>query len=634
MPKEWVPTHDVQEALSAQEDKDATFAAIDRRHALRLMSGSLLLPLLGVPSWLLADTRVEAIPTPAAQGSGIAEVFASDDPLISVKALLAITGAALSVAAMVSVPVALTGVFLGLVSGLIGIFWPSSGPSADDIWELIKDKVQGLVDSAISDVEFGALQNAITGLQQNLSDYANLQQTHLQLGSAQSLAQLREKYIAVDAFCIGIRPQFLPLGHEARFLPLFVQFANLHHALLQDMVLNGKAYGVEAGITAGDVAKLSQTVAINSVTFDLFWNGIQARFGHGFAQLGGGQAVMHASKVTAPSGNKTYIEDGLYDTVKSAYNTLAQLTVLAKDFRDLWPYMGGLQKGPVALTRELWFGPFGKPDALELPGDYSRISAVDGSATPGAGVWENTYGFAVSAAPAPSPLAPLSDAGFGYLVVNRAPGDVWQFPASLNMQRDEHVAMEHGAIVGVRVDIGHYVSRGVAGSASSIPAAGYLVSQLYFRHEDGTTLTYGSDPTSPAGDGREMKGYYGEDIDVPAGHILSGMYINTRVNNLYRHVGVGGASIGSMMFGFRLEDPNFTPTPASLIALAATHPTSLSADDLLATATAAAQTSGKPLTLEAQTQLRSRFERELASPQFAARRAAFQSRFSSYRKLQ
>jgi hypothetical protein len=39
------------------------------------------------------------------------------------------------------------------------------------------------------------------------------------------------------------------------------------------------------------------------------------------------------------------------------------------------------------------------------------------------------------------------------------------------------------------------------------------------------------------------------------------------------------------------------------------------------------------LTLEAQTQLRARFERELASPQFAAKRAAFQSRYSSYRKL-
>jgi len=395
------------------------------------------------------------------------------------------------------------------------------------------------------------------------------------------------------------------------------------------MVLNGKHYGVEAGLVAGDVAKLQQMVAINGVTFDHYWDGVRNRFLQAPVFVGDQNQPITASRVTAQSGNKTYIEDGLYDKIRSARNTFAQLTVLAKDFRDLWPSMGGLQKGAIALTRELWLGPHGKPDALELPGDYSAISPYNGSITPGLNVWQHTSGYAAATTMVPpSPLTPLSNVAFEQLDFHRADGDQWRFPVQPLMTRDAAVAMAHGPITKVKVDIGNYVSRGVAGSAASIPAAGFLVAQVYFWHEDGTLVTYGGLATGPGGDGREMKYYSGEDLDVPAGHVLSNMHVNTRVNNLYHHLGANGlSSIGSMMFGFRLKDPSLAPTASVLAHLAVAHPLDVPVDALMGVARA--RTGGGDA--NAMARLRAALERELAAGDFADRRAAFRARLEGAR---
>jgi hypothetical protein len=593
-----------------------------RRRALKLLAGGACAALFGAPARLPA--AVAAAFAPPASNDAPA---AADDPLISVKSTLAIVGSILSAASMVSPLAGVGGIFFGLFTTLVGLFWPNAGPGADDLWQVIRARVSQLVDSAISDAEFAALQNAIAGLQANLTDYASLQQIHLQLGSAQSLADLRQKYIAVDAFCIGIRPQFLPQGREERFLPLFAAFATLHHMLLQDMVLNGKRYGVEPGLVAGDVAKLQQVVATNGVTFDHHWEGVRFRFINNPIFLGDQNAPVTATRISAPSGNRTYIEDGLYDKLKSAHATFAQLTVLAKDFRDLWPAMGGLRKGPVALTRELWLGPYGKPDALELPGDYSAIRPYDGSIVPGLNVWQRTSGYAAAAIPEPSPLAPPSSVGFDLIDFHRADGDDWRFPAQPRVVRDPGIAMAHGPITRVRVDTGHYVSRGVSGSSASIPAAGHLVAQVYFWHEDGTEVTHGGLATGPGGDGREMKYYVGEDVAIPSSHVLSGMHVCTRVNNLYHHLGANSlSSIGSIMFGFRLKDPSLAPTPALLVHLAATHPLGLDVDALLGVAAASAAANGRRFDEAARASLRATLSRELSGVAFADRRAAFRAR--------
>jgi hypothetical protein len=296
--------------------------------------------------------------------------------------------------------------------------------------------------------------------------------------------------------------------------------------------------------------------------------------------------------------------------------------VLAKDFRDLWPSMGGLQKGAVALTRELWLGPHGKPDALELPGDYSAISPYNGSITPGQNVWQHTSGHAAATAPVPpSPLTPLSSVNFVQLDFHRADGDQWRFPVQPVMTRNADVAMAHGPITKVKVDIGNYVSRGIAGSSATIPAAGFLVAQVYFWHEDGTPVTHGGLATGPGGDGREMKYYVGEDLGVPAGHVLSNMSVTTRVNNLYHHLGANLSSIGSMMFGFRLKDPGLAPTVPVLAHLAATHPLDVSIDELTSIARAGANAGA----------VRAALEHELARGDFADRRAAFRARLQGAR---
>ena len=611
-------------ALAARAREPRADAPRDpgRRRALEALSGGALLALLAPRTPLAAAIQSEFgkdAPAPAAV----------DDPLFALKLHMLIVGTVLGVAGQAVPLIGGITAFLGLVGSIVGLFWPDSEPSADDIWNLIRDRVQHLVDSAISDAEFAILQNAITGLQQNLTDYATLQQIHLQLDSAQSLSDLRQKFIAVDAYCVGIRAQFLPQGKELRFLPLFTAFATLHQTLLQDMVLNGKHYGVEAGIAAGDVARLQQTIAINGVTFDHHWRDIEFLYRDHPLSHGDTNEVIHATRVKAPSGNKTYIEDGLYDRVKADHNTYAQLTVLAKDFRDLWPYMGGLRKGRAALTRELWLGPFGRPDALELPGDYAAIAPYDGNVPLSHNVWQHSSGYAASHVPQPSPPERLSQVGFQLLNFPRAENDVWRFPIEPVMQRTG-TAMVHGQITRVRVDTGHYVSAGHAGGAATIPAAGFLVAKIYFWHEDGTMVSHGELATGPNGDGREMKAYYGEDLDVPAGHVLSGLHVNTRVNNLYRHVGANGAhTIGSMMFGFRLQDPTPPPSPELLLQFAVTHPVGLSLDQLmdLAVATRNAESFGA----EERVRLRAELGRELDGAAFAERRAKFQARLGGRR---
>jgi hypothetical protein len=407
-------------AASAPEDADFTDAG--RREILRRLALGAVLAALGTPSWLRAGTR-QALATAASTGLVPLSSSGEIKGAYATKSILAIIGVATGIAAAATSAVPVVGVVLGvitaiigLVGALVGIFWnPSPGQEADTIWNLIKAKVQNLINVSISDAEYAALSGAIDGLKNNMLDYIALVKQHKQLKSAQSLSELRQKYIAVDAFCIGVRPQFLPPGSESRFLVLFAQFANLHHILLQDMVLNGKAYGVEPGLVANDVEKLAQTVAQNCATFDRFWIEFLANCAHSRrdSSMGAAHPAYHgADGAGFPETYYSWVEDALYDRNRDVNNSIAQVTTLAKDYRDLWPYMGGLKAGPASLTRELWIGPFGEPDCFELGGDFSIIDSAykvhNGSGHPALSIpWQNTSGYAAAQKPGDSPMASL-----------------------------------------------------------------------------------------------------------------------------------------------------------------------------------------------------------------------------------
>lgn len=606
----------VSGALMPVQDDDARFTDASRRRALRLLSAGAAAALFGAPLRLRADPLAQQVRRALAPLPHAATDTVTDDGVHAAETILAIGGTAFSVGLSVAtatgplgIGVAIIGGVLSLVGTLISIFWPGSQP---DLWSQIRDKVQALIDSAISDAEYAALQATITGLRNNLTDYLALAQQHMQLRSAQSLSQLRQKYIAVDTYCIGVRPLFLPHGSEERFLPLFVQFANLHHILLQDMVLNGKAWGVEPGILANDVAKLSQTVALNGAAFDMYWQGIEGKFRYRM-NLDGHN--IGATRYTSTYGNHTYVEDHLYDAIRDAHNTYSQLLAVTRDFRELWPYMGGLREGPAALKRQLWFGPFGRPDARDV-NDYDYIKSHGGSLwgpdwrpTSGCGSVRMPEGNGVQQGTAVSSL------NVTYLGSGTRPD--WHFPVAITPVRDS--AAPAGPIVGIRVDSAYYKSMG-----HRLPAAGFLVARVYATRKDGSQVHYGDWPGTPSGgDGRELQAYYGEDVAVPKHHVLSDLRVTTMVRSLYDNVDSGRRSAGSIMFAFQLEDPYLTPAPDVLGLIAASNP-GVSAKHLVELVRASRMASGKPLSGEEATRLHAQMQGELDSAPLKAKRAAFQ----------
>lgn len=606
----------VSGALLPARDDDARFTDASRRRALRLLSAGAAAALFAAPPRLRADPLAQQVRRALAPLPHAATDAAADDGVHAAETILAIGGTAFSVglsAATATGPfgigVAIIGGVLSLVGTLISIFWPGSQP---DLWSQIREKVQALIDSAISDAEYAALQATITGLRNNLTDYLALAQQHIQLRSAQSLSQLRQKYIAVDTYCIGVRPLFLPHGSEERFLPLFVQFANLHHILLQDMVLNGKAWGVEPGILANDVAKLSQTVALNGATFDMYWRGIEGKFRYGMNLNG---RDIAATRYTSTYGNHTYVEDHLYDAIRDAHNTYSQLVAVTRDFRELWPYMGGLREGPAALKRQLWFGPFGKPDARDV-NDYDYIKGHGGSM--GGPDWRSASGCRSVSMPDGSGVqqgTAVSSLDVAYLGSGVRPA--WHFPRAITPVRDGGAAA--GPITGIRVDSAYYKSMG-----HRLPAAGYLVARIYATRRDGSQVHYGDWAGTPSGgDGHELQAYYGEDVAAPKHHVLSDLHVTTMVRSLYDNVDSGHRSVGSVMFAFQLEDPYLTPTPDVLGLIAASNP-GVSAKHLVALVQASRAASGRPLAGEEAAQLHARMEGELDSAPLREKRAAFQ----------
>lgn len=646
----------------SQPHEDADFADPRRRELLRRLSFGAMLAALGTPLWLRGIERASAraLGPAAAANSGLPVPYDTDVDIkgaYASKSILALIGAATGIAAagfgfaafpVVGLVLGVVGAVVGLVGALVGIFWnPAPGQVADSIWSLIQARVQNLINVTISNAEFDALSGAIDGLKDNLLDYVALVKQHKLLGSAQSLEELRQKYTAVDTYCIGVREQFLPEGSESRFLVLFAQFANLHHMLLQDMVLNGKAYGVEPGLTAADVEKLARTVARNCATFDHFWEEFLDRCAASRSDntFGATHVVFHGSGADGEGREdyKGWVEDGLYDRNRAVSDSIAQVTTLAKDYRDLWPCMGALRAGPVSLTRELWLGPFGSPDCYEFGGDFTVINQ------PGWGWWAQTGGYQAAQKPNDSPLAPLR----GISIRQLSDPPYLRFPYDFTLLRvgDGQTPTpgafwlslsdaDGGPASRVTVSLTSYF---VADGQSQIPHAGRLVSQLAFPKANGT-FTVGDTrdgggvsafaPGDPAH--RDL------DAKVDASHVLSGMHVNSHVTRLYggnmnlanesgypvgtADIPPGVKAIGSMMFGFRLKDPLLAPDADVLAAIRAANPElpPLGPDAAVDIVKRVRQAHGRSLPADEAAALRRQFERELADPALAERSTAFE----------
>ncbi|MCC8371364.1 MAG: insecticidal delta-endotoxin Cry8Ea1 family protein [Rickettsia endosymbiont of Pseudomimeciton antennatum] len=119
------------------------------------------------------------------------------------------------------------GNFLAL---LIGLFWPSSEES---IWDEIKAQVERLIDTKIDEAIYALVNGFLIGLGDNLKAFLQT----VKLGDP---ALMSQNFVACHNLFVNELPQFqLQINDtQKQLLPLFVQFANLHLALLRTGVLN------------------------------------------------------------------------------------------------------------------------------------------------------------------------------------------------------------------------------------------------------------------------------------------------------------------------------------------------------------------------------------------------------------
>jgi hypothetical protein len=132
-----------------------------------------------------------------------------------------------------------------LLAGLVGLFWPSDQP---DVWDSIRARVEALIDQKIATFEYQTVREDLTGLKSLIGEY-----TVALTSSANNPEDISNNYGNARAAFETDLPHFQAEGYELLLLPLFVQFANLHLALLRD----GATFG--ANWWSGDLPQLEET---------------------------------------------------------------------------------------------------------------------------------------------------------------------------------------------------------------------------------------------------------------------------------------------------------------------------------------------------------------------------------------
>jgi len=560
----------------------------DRRQALRRLAAGALLPLAATPLATVAQD-VPVYPPPsgwinpfplgcngrAADGVAQGVTFPFTDPLNDLKSVFDFG--------------------LNLIPGVGGalavvfdLMFPSlAGPN---LWDEIKDRINQLIEHAIEESVIAAMQIALRGSDAPSASPGGLQAVLATF--ARDISNYKPGDTLLDGEAVDIRNLFIdqvglfqPAGWEQQTLPLFAQFANLHLLFLREVIRHGAGYGVKADTIQalqGDIDGYTDAQGVHHDGYlKQYCNYVDATLPEVKAKLeqdyqatrsidwyaGTHLEVVASADASAYSEDlQGYVATGTWGARKKQNAMLTLLTHSVQDYRDLWPTMMNPGGSGVSLTREVYLGPFGTPDlrdiGITLQGDADNGWSFNG--TPDV----------------PSP-SPATGAPLNFIAVpctnENASGRNWAFPNDVVVNRSipgtfgiSLAAQWGGPVVGVKVDIGRYVSR-TSDPFSSMPcAAGYLVGEIYFTQHDGGVHVVGGDDRVY----KEMKSFVGETLDVPDGHMLSGATVTSTVRQLYDNVGAGGkASIGSLIFGFKLMHPDLpvSTSPSLLRSLYVTN---------------------------------------------------------------
>jgi|GEM_PF-1502863 len=458
----------------------------------------------------------------------------------------------------------------GVLAAVFDLFFPAlSGPN---LWDQIKQKIEAAINQAIEEEAIKAMQVALRGSEAPSASPGGLQGL---VGTfVRDIGNYRPGDTLLDGEAINIRSTFIdqvgffqPLGWEQQTLPLFVQFANLHLLFLREVIRHGANYGVaQDTITAlqSDIDGYTDSQGVHHDGYlkqycdyvDTTLPGVKAKLQQKYesAQNVDWYEGTNLEICTAADGNSGdadldgYIPVGAWKAKQQQNAILTLMTHAVEDYRALWPTMMDAGGSGVSLPREVYLGPYGIPDmrdlGITLQGDPDNGWAFNG----------------VPAVAAPVPAAaPLDYIAVPCTSITSQKRN-WAFPNAVvfntpmpNMFGISLAEQWGGPVVGVKVDVGKYISR-TSNPFSGMPcSAGYLIGEIYFTQQNGHTHVVGGDDRVY----KEMKSFSGEVLGVPQGHMLSGVTEVGTVRQLYDNVGASGrASIGSLIFGFRLIDPD------------------------------------------------------------------------------
>ncbi len=598
----------------AHEDSGMGGVEMPQRRALMAsLLGGLALPLLPNAPW--SDDALRTPWRSASRGQSC------DDDRV-----LPVTDPANVIKAFISVGIAEVPVVGGVFAAIFDLLWPENGQS---VWDQIKDKVSSLVQGAVEEEMLRRLNAVVNGMERVAGDHLKRIQQYQESRSSLTQGRLvasidttNKMFLEkIDLFANDAR---LSLRARCQILPLYAQLANFHLVLLRDAAVFARDYGFDehgAAVLLEDFNEaLEQHKAHVDATLHVLYGELRAEY-----EANRGKVRHDASNSFADSG---WSATGAWESKKIENNTRSLLVAFVEDYRQLWPGMAPGAARPPALTRELWFGPYGVPDCRDL-GNLPRQKLDERGKWNGEWVFDRNPEVVM---PPSNPGRSIRYLGVPQIDIRRTASAHWRFPRNFEVYREgdgltptqKHfgisLAPQHGGpVIGVRVDTALYISRPPTRDC----ATGFLVSGVYFKQRDGRVSSVGSSGAVA----REIKNYSGEDVPVPDGHVLHEIHQCSTVRKLYKNLGkdapANTESVGSVMFSFKLADPALHLQDELLRRLFISSPKALSAGEVVDFEHRMGSGKGKSLSAAQRARLRADVEQEIKDEHWLEDRKAF-----------
>ncbi|OBT52544.1 hypothetical protein VE04_08543 [Pseudogymnoascus sp. 24MN13] len=303
---------------------------------------------------------------------------------------------------------------------LAGQAFLPSGSEPERLWNMLRERIEELIGSKISDYHFKMMKAKIEGFQINMNAFSKVCKEYDEAKNENEKRKaantVKTSHIAFLFVIRGSIPEFQAKDYEVMTLPLFALAATMHLMLLADGIKNGKDWGYsETNISGmrdefkkltspGTVAKFDRQSlsderyalqdaikkgtewGVPAKVLDTWHEAYSDRFGpktnideiirdieakvtHGpsdyvsyvwkYYEEGRKKVVPYKPHINEPENRG--ITAGARLRAYADYDSRMAMTVL--NYAALWPFLAGekiTERGMMFLSREIFYGPFGR----------------------------------------------------------------------------------------------------------------------------------------------------------------------------------------------------------------------------------------------------------------------------------